>query len=222
METEYNDFILNGIKYSQNISNCQGFTSLKYWFHGLCFINSYILFIGYEIFSKELKWTPSYGLFFPHLKENHFVIFFILLPLTDLDSSFLRINGTQSAELFSIRISHFSTSGFLTNTEVTWFIWKGKNDLTHGMHNYMLKSKKALEKNIIYNRLHWSMTVKNYCRDFWPMKVFAQLQEEGFELGRGGYLLWFKAAKVSPHPNPLFSVTIMELNIGFWQLNKLP
>ena len=117
------------------------------------------------------------GLIFSHLKENHFVIFFIL-PWTDLDSSFLRINGAQSPELFSIHISRFSTLGFLTNTKVTWFIWKGKNDLTYGIHNYMLRNKKSLEKNKIYNRSQWSVTVKNDCRDFWPTQVKALIQEE--------------------------------------------
>lgn len=172
----------------------------------------YILFIGYKIFSKELKWTPSYGLFFSHLKENHFVIFFF--SLADLDTSFPRINGTQSAELFSIHISHFSTWGFLTNTEVTWFIWKGKNDLTHGIHNYMVKNKKSLEKNKIYSRSHWSMTVKNYCRDFSPMRVLAQLQDQSFASEKEAILLWFKAAKIFPLP-PFYFVTIMESEIGF-------
>jgi hypothetical protein len=58
-------------------------------------------------------------MFLPPLKKKgHFVIFFILLSLPDLDSSFLRINGTWPAELSSIHISHISTLGFLINTEV--------------------------------------------------------------------------------------------------------
>lgn len=135
------------------------------------------------------------------------MIFYLLFSLTDLGSSFARINGTGSAELFSIHISHFSALGFLTNTEAAWFIWKRKNDLTHGIHNYMLKNKKSPEKNKIYNMWCQSVTVKNYCRDFWAT------WNESFD--SGVCWLWSKALETSPNPHPMCPFTMMETGRGF-------
>lgn len=126
------------------------------------------------------------GLIFSPFKRKSFCDIFHSSSLDWPWLNILRINGTQSPELFSIHISHFSTLGVLTNTEVTWFIWKGKNDLTYGIYNYMLRNKKSLERNKIYNRSWWSAAVKDDFRDFWPTQVLEELQCQGFDPERGG------------------------------------
>ena len=111
------------------------------------------------------------------------MIFFIL-PWTDLDSSFLRINGAQSPELFSIHISRFSTLGFLTNTEVVRFIWKGKM-ISHMAYITTCWETRKVWKRIKYiighsDQWQWRMTagISDPRRSSQSSSVKALIQEE--------------------------------------------
>lgn len=148
------------------------------------------------------------------------MIFLILLLLTDLDSSFLRINGTQSPELFSIHIS------------LVWVSWQTQKlrDLfeREKMTSHMAyittcwKTRKASKriKHIIghIDRWQWRITVgiSDPYRSSHSFRTKALIQEEE------ATLVWFKAAKISPHLESPFQVRIMELEVGFREQNQLP
>lgn len=155
----------------------------------LCFIKSYIFFIAYKYFQKNQSEHLPVAYFFPHLKENHFVIFFILLPLT------LTCHSWELMELSQLNFSQFTFH--ISLLRVSWQtqklhdLFEREKMISHVAYIttcWKTTTTESLGKNKIHNRSHRSMTVKNYCRDFWPSQVLAWLSDPSFDSGVGSYL----------------------------------